>query len=374
MNNRKKKMVFLFPHSPNPRMLKRIDALKDNFEIEVIYWNRGISSEKDNKIPSGINHKVITNKESKNKLNSVLFTRLKVALIAIKEIRNMHPDYIYISKTDMLLVGQLYKKVFKKDVELIYEVSDLHSLMIDDTKSFKLKFFQKTLYFFERNFCRNIKLLVVTSEYFYDYYYKKFIEEEKVLFIPNTPKEEVFKQIKKVKNKYLTIGFIGVIRYAKQIEMLIDAAQEVEIKVLIAGNGDDYLRIKRYVKNKKNVEIYGSYNYDEEIKMLYEKIDIVYSVYDLNMKNVQYALPNRLYEGIFTQTPIIAAKETYLGEIVNDYNIGEIIIYDNIQELTEVIKKYKTGNNLNMQKENMLLLKDKWQLDRFNEKLNQLLL
>lgn len=370
MNKGKDKIIILFPHLPNPRMLKRINALKEEYIVEVIYWDRGLGFEKINQIDPTIKKKVIQKKANEGNPLGRIRTTIKVLLDALKFIRNSKPKYLYISKLDMLSVGFIYKHFFNSSVELIYEVSDLHSLVIDKQKNVTKKVVSVALYKTEKLLCKNLLLLVVTSEYFYKNYYSEFVEESKVLFIPNTPNQAVFNGFSRKKNNKFTIGFIGSVRYAKQLKMLIDAAEISDVNVFIAGKGVDYKNIREYAKGKSFVEMYGEYEYENEIKSLYEKVDCIYAVYDASLKNVQIALPNRLYEAIYTCTPIIATKDTYLGELVERLEIGKNINYTNITELVEAINQLKSNESLiksiEAKEEN---LKEKWVLERFNKKL-----
>lgn len=370
MENTNEKLVFLFPHLPNPRMLKRIGALRKNYNVEVIYWDRLLDYNNPNKLPKDIKKHVIKIKGNEGRPLNRLKNTIKVIVEALRIIKKIKPKILYLSKTDMLFVGVVYKRLFNKEIELIYEVSDLHSLQIDKQKSIFKKFMSWTLVKLEKILCQHIKLLVVTSENFYDQFYNKFIDKSKMLFIPNTPDPGVFNEFNRNKNNIFTIGFIGAVRYAKQIEMLIDAAEIAEINVFIAGRGVDSQRIEEYAKEKKHVEIYGEYQYGEEIKTLYEQVDCIYSVYDASKRNVQIALPNRLYEAIYTNTPIIAAKNTYLGELVEKHGIGKTTHHENTSELVKVIEELKTNDkSLGKIKENLLIMRDKWVLDNYNKRL-----
>ena len=55
--------------------------------------------------------------------------------------------------------------------------------------------------------------------------------------MPNIPDEEPLKNYFKKKNGMFTVGFIGGIRYLKQMKMLVDAAEIVGCNVLFAGAG-----------------------------------------------------------------------------------------------------------------------------------------
>jgi succinoglycan biosynthesis protein ExoL len=365
----KKKVVMLFPHLPNPRMIKRINALKENYNVEVIYWDRGLEFNKVNKIPPAIKNYVLRAKANEGNPLGRLFITLKVMNKALNLIRTLQPDFLYISKTDMLMVGVLYK-FFKNPVKIIYEVSDLHSLLIDRQKGLVKNFVSQVLKRLEKQLCKYISLLVVTSEYFYKYFYGDIVEEKKLLFIPNTPELKIFEGFTRSINKKFTVGFIGSVRYGEQIKMLINAAEKCKTNVFIAGKGIDYENIKEYSMGKDYVQIYGSYEYEQEIKMLYSKVDCIYSVYDASKKNVQIALPNRLYEALYTNTPIIAAKETYLGEIVDKYKLGKVVSHNEVDELIEAINELKSSEDIFSQIEtNATKLREEWVLEKFNKEL-----
>ena len=55
---------------------------------------------------------------------------------------------------------------------------------------------------------------------------------------------------------------------------------------------------------------------------IYAGIDWVLSAYDADYENVRYAEPNKLYESIFFETPIIVSRGTFLAERVESLGVG----------------------------------------------------
>jgi len=90
------------------------------------------------------------------------------------------------------------------------------------------------------------------------------------------------------------------------------------------------------------IEYYGKYDYDLEIAKLYGKIDCVFSVYDADMNNVKVALPNKLYEAIYCEIPIIVAKGTYLAELVEEMGVGIAVSHTDVAGLEKALKKLAT--------------------------------
>ena len=192
---------------------------------------------------------------------------------------------------------------------------------------------------------RDVNYLIVTSEKFYSEYYKNLIKREKTIFIPNTPELKYFQSYRRKENGDFSIGFIGGIRYLRQMKMLVDAAEIAGVNVLFAGAGGtdkDYENIKAYCEGKTHVEFSGKYDYAKEIAELYGRVDCIYAVYDASNANVRIALPNKLYEAIVCELPIIVAKGTYLSEIVETWEVGPAVAYNDVKELVSVIKRMAT--------------------------------
>jgi succinoglycan biosynthesis protein ExoL len=182
---------------------------------------------------------------------------------------------------------------------------------------------------------------------FFDVHYNKLISKNRVIYTPNIPDFSAFSNYKHKVDGEFTVGFIGSIRYLKQMKMLVDAAGIVGCKVLFAGAGgtsSDYEEISRYCKDKPYVSFTGRYDYQTQIASLYGAIDCVYAVYDASNSNVRIALPNRLYEAVYCGLPLIVAKGTYLSEIVDKYGVGYSVDYISTEELCKCIEKMMSVN------------------------------
>ena len=121
------------------------------------------------------------------------------------------------------------------------------------------------------------------------------------------------------------------------MKLLIEAAEKLKIKVFFAGDSQDD-EIQQLSANSEYVEYYGRYNYDTDIANLYSKCDCIYSVYDTAYNNVKYALPNKLYESIYCELPILVADGTYLGELVQKWGVGIKVDSNSLEDLIIKIK------------------------------------
>lgn len=335
---KEKKIAFVLGKFPNPRMKKRIDLEKKVANVSLICWNMG-----------GINYnyhdtevELISINVRANRTNPLkrIIPLVRFAFKSVKKLFELSPHILHVENLDMLLVAKIYYALKRKKPKIIYEVADLHNLVIDEPKSISRKIIRWIMINSEKRMCKNISFLIITSEKFYDAYYKSILDKDKVLFLPNMPDLKVFKNFEKKSNDVFTIGFIGAIRYYDQMNLLIEATKDMDVNIIFAGfSYSDNLQEK--FKACSNVSFLGQYDYDRDIANLYEKIDTVYSVYNADDNNVKVALPNKLYEAIICELPIIVAKNTYLSELVLKLGVGLSVSHMSIDELKEAIKKLK---------------------------------
>ena len=72
---------------------------------------------------------------------------------------------------------------------------------------------------------------------------------------------------------------------------------------------------------------------------------MIYAVYDNQKRNVGVAIPNRLYEAIFCELPIIVSKGTYLADYVLSLGVGLAIDSHDLEGLVSVLSSLKEKND-----------------------------
>ena len=266
---------------------------------------------------------------------------------ALKKLEELQPNVIYAEGLDTLLIAGKYGKMHP--VRIIFEVADLRENYIVSPKRVMDRIITKMLLKKEKKAFQNVDLLVLTSPKFYEAHYRNLILENKVLFIPNFPDVSVFHTYKKKQNGEFTVGFIGGIRYLQQMKMLVDAVETLGCSVVFAGAGctsEDEKAIREYCKGRSYVKFTGRYDYNTQIADLYGMVDCVYAVYDADNPNVRIALPNKLYESILCELPIIVAKQTYLAELVKEWGVGISVNHKEVKELVEAIACLKNNREV----------------------------
>lgn len=334
------KIAFLISHVPDPRLIRRISFLATEYSVSVLYFDRENREEKAPVAAAGVEFVRIAPRRVSGRLGGRLLRTLVYYLRVLPLLIRMRPVAVHCANLDMLFLGVLYQKWFNSRVRVIYEVADLHPLIYNENDGWKglvRRFFCSI----ERRLCANCDLLIVTSPVFVDSHFGSFVDKDKVLFQPNTPERHVFEGFRKrERTTGLTIGAIGTVRYAEQLRMLVDVSERIEgIDVLIAGEGPDSESIRAYCKNKTHVRFYGGYDYNREIKHLYEQVDCVYAVYDTEIPNVRVALPNRLYEAIVCELPIIVAEGTVLAQFCLEHGVGYSVSDREPEQLEQLLQR-----------------------------------
>ena len=366
-------ITFLLTHIPNPRINKRIMVAKRCGEVAVFCIRRTAQNLWEPCFDDVMYEIIQTDLPTAKHLLMRLAKSIKEFQRPAMKFLDCHmPQVIVLEGLDALSVAKKYKKRHSLS-RIIYEVADLRECFIEKPSSVFSRLLTFIIRLREHHLFTCVDYLIVTSEKFYEYHYKTLLPQDRVIFLPNAPDPIPFAGYRKKDKGRFTVGFIGGLRYIKQMKMLVDIAEQVNCDVLFAGGAfspNEYEEIMTYCSNKDFAKFFGKYDYNDEIANLYGMVDCVYSVYDADNANVKIALPNKLYEAILCELPIIVAKGTYLSEMVEKWGVGVSVSATNPQELEMAIKKLSTDSNYYTALENNCRLhKPDISLERYSDKL-----
>lgn len=145
--------------------------------------------------------------------------------------------------------------------------------------------------------------------------------------------------------KNIKIGYLGHIRYRDENIKLIQHIKKNERYSLYFGgtyavgceiNEDPSLK-------GGNIIFGGTFNNSDKVR-LYQDIDMIHSNYGNKKIGESTLLPNRLYDSIIFKKPLIVAPHTFMGEIVEKYNLGVTIDLDN-ENFNDILQNYVDNFN-----------------------------
>ena len=192
---------------------------------------------------------------------------------------------------------------------------------------FKSRVIIKIFEIIDKRIIRKSKISVLTSEGFAKYHYGKRPTPQNVCILPNklNPLCKDMPLISKTLDyNHLTVGFVGFFRYKSIYNFLYVTAKKlphVHVKLFGANSGWSEKQMDELF-SMPNVSNEGPFKNPDELPKVYSQIDIVLSTYDIEGDNPRYAEPNKIYESIYFETPIIVSSQTFLADKVDRLGIG----------------------------------------------------
>lgn len=167
---------------------------------------------------------------------------------------------------------------------------------------------------------------------------------QKVCIIPNKLKQTVLEYppiFKQTNIEHLRIAFVGSFRFQSVFNFakvflenfpnhsfhFFGSATEKE-------NEELFDRLKVY----DNCVFHGRFKNPTDLPIVYSQFDLLLSTYDVQYENVRYAEPNKLYEAIYYNTPIIVSSNCFLGDKVKKMGVGFTVDALNDVEVVDFVK------------------------------------
>lgn len=307
-----KKVVFIINSLSQQRCIKRIEEFISNgYEIEAYGFVR-----KDTAVITPKSFDVITLGEFDNSLN--YFSRLVMMFNLLKPVfrkKRSEDTVFYYFMLDVAMVSRLLC-----NRPYVYEESDLmHSYIGVKPIRYLLDVIDKYL------IKRSIHT-VFTSDGFVKYHFGEK-KPDNVSVIPNRLNVNILKlpYVEKtpLNDQKLRFAFVGVARYLSLVNFVDVLARnfprhEFHFYGIPIREKNSFESLKKY----ENVYFHGKFLNPDDLPAIYSKIDLVVSTYDVKYINIRCLEPNKLYEAIYFETPIIVSEGTFLADRVKSLNIG----------------------------------------------------
>ena len=239
-------------------------------------------------------------------------------------------DYIISNDLDTLPACFFMSKL--KNIDLVYDSHELFSEGPElQGRTFVQNFWRKL----EDYFLPRIKKSYTVSQSIADFYDKKY--QNKMGVIRNVPLKKDGSISKKVKfpTAKRTILYQGVLNPGRGIKPMIKALQYIDnLDLVIIGYGKVEQELRAFVvdeKMTKRVHFLG--RVDREKLFNYTKKATLGMVLEEPLGlSFQYSLPNKLFDYIHAEIPIVAGNLPEITRIIKEYKVGVLI--DNYEPKT----------------------------------------
>lgn len=313
------KVVF-FVFDPSPRIERRIEDFIDaGLDVEVYGYKYDVVNVDYCNSPKYTYHVIETIP------HAVSYKRRLAGLKKIKEIVRRYDKKSTIFYFFSLNVAAIAPFLH---VKYVYEESD----MLFDRFGNKLA--RRLVIAFNKHVIKKSAITVMTSEGFAEFYYGdkrpsniEFVLNKvnaKCLSLPQVEKRSF-------DVNHIRFGFAGNIRYKATLNLAtIIAKLYPNHQFHFYGNTESLPSNQLDVlKAYPNIVFHGLFKNPVDLPGIYASMDFCVCNYDITGVNPRYAEPNKLYESLFFDTPIIVSPQTYIGKKVKSQNVGfEIDSYD----------------------------------------------
>ena len=331
--------VFLLGFLPNPRIERRIEVACRFAQVDVIAWDR--TTDALPVAPESRSYRLhrLSHPATSNPLRR--FGPLTGFLAeACALVRRIEPDAIHVQGLDVAMLALLWRvrgalpsRARGRRPVLVYEVADLHRMIESHQPTAPRRLLRALLDRAERAVLRACDLLVLTSEGHYEARYRRHVERERTVVVPNVSGAlELAGLPDRPSDGTLRIGYFGVVRQKDQLRHLFEAAEASGVHVTVAGIEMEPQVLREAFASAGHVEWRGAFR-KEDLPDLYAQVDLTYCVYDASRENYRTHLANKLFEAIAAARPVIVARGTYMARLVEQWGVGFAVAHDGGDEL-----------------------------------------
>lgn len=316
------------PVNPDSRVEKEASALaRAGYEVKILAWDRNEKYKINNSYFNFNSKKVeiirfgIPATFGGGFKNLKSFTLFQVRLFFWLIKNKKHYDAVHACDFDTAYSAYLSTRFTKK--KLVFDIFDF--LYTKPTGNFKL--FKRYIIFLQKKIIDYADATIICTEQRKQQI--NGVNPKRLAIIHNSP-PEINGNLEKLElneNK-IKIAYVGILQdYRFLFELAQVVVENDKWELHIGGFGKYEGYFNDLSKNHPNVIYYGKLPYLKTLE-LENSCDILTAIYDPKIENHFYAAPNKFYEGLMLGKPLIMVKGTGMSEIVEQYDIGELMEYN----------------------------------------------
>lgn len=146
----------------------------------------------------------------------------------------------------------------------------------------------------------------------------------------------------------LRIAYLGNLQRERgMFELLSVIAQHPEWHLDLGGFGPDSAPLQELAAGLPNVTWHGMVSY-ERVLQLNAGADVLLATYDPAIPNNRYSSPNKVFEGMLLQRPVVVAAGTNADRLVAEANSGVVVPYGSSSALEAAFTALAQDANLRL--------------------------
>ena len=325
------KIVFILSSAEDTHQTNRVEEfINEGYDVEVYAFNRTdvVQSKNIGKFKITSIGSFANNDSYKSRI-PIIYKGLK----KVARLYNSQKDIVvFYQGLSVALFG--FKLI---NAPFIYEECDLLHVSINN------KIIRNILDIIDKRIIKKSLLTILTSEGFAQYHFDNDMPSN-ICLITNRLQESI-SSIKpltshNVNMNNLQIAFVGSMRYESVynfVKVFLMKFPQHDFHLYGKYGSDEFKTFEEY----SNFHYHGVFKNPDDLPRIYSQIDLVLCTYDARGINERFAEPNKLYEAIYFEKPIIVSSETFLAEKVKKLGLGYDINALKDNEVIEFIKNLK---------------------------------
>jgi len=250
-------------------------------------------------------------------------------------------DILHCNDLNTLPIGYIIKKFYNKDVKIVYdahefetEISGLHGIGKTITK------------IIEKFLIKYADAIICVSDAIANEYVKLYNIDKPALVL-NTPplkrieKKDIFRETLNIPNNKTIFLYQGGLSSGRGIEILLDTFKQIDDDksvIVFMGYGPLEDLIQTIAKEYSNIYFHKAVTPDILLEYT-SSADFGISTIEDTCLSYRYCLPNKMFEYLMSDIPIIVSNLPEMKKIVELNNIGIVIKENNVQGLKQAIQE-----------------------------------
>lgn len=329
------------------RVLKEAKSLdKAGYDITIIaHGDEGLNK---NEIVDAIAVKRLSflNRKKASTLQKIS-AYFKYILQAVKVTKKS--DILHCHDLNTMPIAYIVKKLYNKSIKVVYDAHEYETEMNHLSERSK-----KLMYFFEKRLIKLADKVITVSDSIADEYVKLYPFIEKPSLVLNCPpyrkstskKHNIFRERFKIKDDAIIFLYQGSLSKGRGLELILEAFQTISDKkytLVIMGYGE----LEEYTKNiaNQNTNIFFHEAVSPSVLLNYtSSADIGISTIENTCLSYYYCLPNKMFEYIMAEIPLMVSNLPEMSKVVSQHEIGVILDADSTENIHQAIEKTSALN------------------------------
>jgi len=248
--------------------------------------------------------------------------------------------YIHCHDLDAFVLGCIYKLVYNKNASIIYDAHEY------ETERNGMSIFEKKIAkLLEAFFIKFADETICVSDSIADEYVKLYKIKRPILVL-NTPKyynvkkKDIFRKSLNIKTSKTIFLYQGGLVKGRGIEILLKVFKTLSNRnavIVFMGYGELQKDIENESRYNENIYFHNAVEPDVLLEYT-SSADFGFSTIEDICLSYRYSLPNKMFEYMMAEVPLIVSNLPDMSKIVEDNEIGIVIKDNTVKGLKKAIQ------------------------------------